>query len=108
MTSVIIGLVSSILTSLVKVLNRWMARTPFKGKGATILSLFMALAGAIGFQWYNGTLVLWPMRDLLMTFSIVFATAELYYKFVVEMFFPFLAKKVDQVLTGTSFGAIEE
>lgn len=94
MLLVLLGLISSVLTSLVKWINDKLSNTALQGDGALLVSVIMALTGSVAFHLYMGTLVLYPPQLLIITFGTVFATADLYYRVIVEKLFPFLKEKI--------------
>lgn len=87
MTLFLIGLVSSIATSLVKKLNTYLSGTVLQGDGSQILSTVVAFAGSIGYLYYYNAIDLSNKTAMVATFSAIYGTADLYYKFVVQKFF---------------------
>lgn len=87
MSVVILGIVSSIFTSLVKWMNTRLTDTPLSGKGAEIVAIIVSFIGSIIFLWYKDMLDFSNKMAVVTTFSVIYTTANLWYKWVVEKFF---------------------
>lgn len=87
MSIALLGLITSILTSIVKWLNTRLENTPLKGNAAVLVSVLISFLGAVGYMYWNDTLNLSNKLEFTKTFTMIFATADLYYRFIVEKFF---------------------
>jgi hypothetical protein len=87
MTPILLGLLSSVVTSAVKWVNDKLSNTALQGEGAQILAVLVSLVGSAGYMAYNHQLDLSNYKTAIYTFTAMYATADIYYKFFVERFF---------------------
>jgi hypothetical protein len=88
MTPILIGLISSILTSIVKWLNSKLESTPaLRGTGAMIVSIAISFIGAVGYLYWNDMLHFANKVEMLQTFTVIYTTADLYYRLIIEKLF---------------------
>ena len=86
MSIILIGLIGSVLTSLIKWLNNKLRNTTLRGKGAQLLATVISLIGSTTYLYVNHMLDFSNWQVAVLTFTAIHGTADLYYKYIVEKF----------------------
>lgn len=84
MTTILLGILSSIGTDLINWLNRKFKGTVLEGNGAFILSLLVAvIASTVKLYYIDGTVISWDNKEAVVgQFGAIWATSQIYFQVI--------------------------